>query len=212
MFLPRGASYCRASAGLCLAISLRSSVGLKHYTLPRTRKLQHIECIKVFGFGASCIYWSIHNMNKRREVLQWGLASGGAVVLEAMSPTEALAYERSAFEAKTWTDALKLLGSPTPIESKDVVLNAPDIAENGAVVPLSASCALPGVKKMIFLVEKNPSPLSSVFNVSEDILANFSMRTKMGQTSNVYAVALLADGRALMAKKEIKVTLGGCGG
>ncbi len=151
-------------------------------------------------------------MNKRRDVLQWGLASAGVVAMEAMSPVDALAYEKSAFEAKTWTDALKVLGSPSPTESKDVVLNAPDIAENGAVVPLSASCALPGVKRMIFLVEKNPTPLCSVFNVSEDILANFSMRTKMGQTSNVYAVAVLGDGRALMAKKEIKVTLGGCGG
>ena len=151
-------------------------------------------------------------MNKRRDVLQWGLASAGVVAMESMSPVDALAYEKSAFEAKTWTDALKVLGSSSPTESKDVVLNAPDIAENGAVVPLSASCALPGVKRIIFLVEKNPTPLCSVFNVSEDILANFSMRTKMGQTSNVYAVAVLGDGRALMAKKEIKVTLGGCGG
>ena len=129
-----------------------------------------------------------------------------------MSASEAFAYERSAFEAKTWSDALKVLGASLPTESKDVQLNAPDIAENGAVVPLSASCALPGVKRIVFLVEKNPTPLCSVFNVSEDILANFSMRTKMGQTSNVYAVAVFADGRALMAKKEIKVTLGGCGG
>jgi sulfur-oxidizing protein SoxY len=151
-------------------------------------------------------------MNHRREILQWGLTTGAALALEGMAPVDALAYEKSAFEAKTWLDALKVLGSAQPVESKDVVLNAPDIAENGAVVPLSAGCALPGVKRMIFLVEKNPSPLCSVFNVSEDILANFSMRTKMGQTSNVYAVAVLADGRALMAKKEIKVTLGGCGG
>jgi sulfur-oxidizing protein SoxY len=151
-------------------------------------------------------------MNHRREILQWGLTTGAALALEGMASVDALAYEKSAFEAKTWLDALKVLGSAQPVESKDVVLNAPDIAENGAVVPLSAGCALPGVKRMIFLVEKNPSPLCSVFNVSEDILANFSMRTKMGQTSNVYAVAVLADGRALMAKKEIKVTLGGCGG
>lgn len=151
-------------------------------------------------------------MNHRRDILQWGLAAGSALVLEAVSPAQALANERSAFEAKTWSDALRALGFAAPVESKDVVLNAPDIAENGAVVPLSASCALPGVKKIVFLVEKNPTPLCSVFNVSEDILASFSMRTKMGQSSTVYAVALLNDARALMAKKEIKVTLGGCGG
>jgi sulfur-oxidizing protein SoxY len=181
-------------------------------TLPFVLELQHIEDFIAQCFEAVCIQRRTHNMNKRRDVLQWGLASAGVVAMESMSPVDALAYEKSAFEAKTWTDALKVLGSSSPTESKDVVLNAPDIAENGAVVPLSASCALPGVKRIIFLVEKNPTPLCSVFNVSEDILANFSMRTKMGQTSNVYAVAVLGDGRALMAKKEIKVTLGGCGG
>jgi len=107
---------------------------------------------------------------------------------------------------------LKALGVSAPMDSKELVLNCPDIAENGAVVPIAASCATPGVKKILFFVEKNPSPLVAIFNVSEDILANFSTRTKMSQTSDVMALALMQDGRALMSRKEIKVTLGGCGG
>ena len=97
-------------------------------------------------------------------------------------------------------------------ESKDVTLTAPDIAENGSVVPLAASSTLPGIKHIVLLVEKNPSALIAVFNVSDAIEANFATRAKMGQTSDVYAVAITADGKALYSKKEVKVTLGGCGG
>jgi sulfur-oxidizing protein SoxY len=151
-------------------------------------------------------------VKQRRKLLKLGLLSGAGVALQTLVMQPVMAYEKSAFDAKTWQEALKVLGVGAVQESAELVLNAPDIAENGAVVPIGVSCALPGVKRIIVLVEKNPSPLSSVFQVSDDILASFSMRTKMGQTSNVYAVATLADGRALMAKKEIKVTLGGCGG
>ena len=151
-------------------------------------------------------------MNQRRQVLKSGLAYGAAGTLASLASQPALAYDKAAFEAKSWQDALKALGVSTPKESTDVVFLAPDIAENGAVVPVSASCALPGIKRIIFLVEKNPAPLVAVFNVSDDVLANFSARCKMGQTSMVYAVAVGADAQAWMAKKEVKVTLGGCGG
>ena len=97
-------------------------------------------------------------------------------------------------------------------ESKDVMLTAPDIAENGAVVPLAVSTTLPSVKHMVLLVEKNPSALIAVFNANDAIESNFATRAKMGQTSDVYAVAIMADGSALYSKKEVKVTLGGCGG
>jgi sulfur-oxidizing protein SoxY len=151
-------------------------------------------------------------MTQRRDALKWGAALPTALGLSAFTAQEALAFEKSAFEAKTWTDAMKALGMSMPIESKDLVLNCPDIAENGAVVPIAASCALLGVKKILFFVEKNPSPLVAIFNVGDDILANFSTRTKMSQTSDVMAVALMQDGRSLVSRKEIKVTLGGCGG
>jgi sulfur-oxidizing protein SoxY len=122
------------------------------------------------------------------------------------------AYNAVAFEAKNMAELMKALGASVPTESKDVTITGPDIAENGAVVPVGASTALPGAKRMLLLVEKNPSVLSAVFDVSDAVDANFSTRVKMGQSSNVFAVALMADGKVLYAVKEIKVTLGGCGG
>ena len=82
----------------------------------------------------------------------------------------------------------------------------------GAVVPMGASTTLPGVKQLLILVEKNPSTLVAAFYVNDAVEANFTTRAKMGQSSDVYAVAIMADGKALWAKKEVKVTLGGCGG
>jgi sulfur-oxidizing protein SoxY len=107
---------------------------------------------------------------------------------------------------------MKLLGGGTPVESKDVSITAPDIAENGAVVPLTVATTLPGAKRLLVLVEKNPSVMSAMFDVSDAVDANFATRVKMGQSSNVYAVAMMGDGKVLFALKEVKVTLGGCGG
>jgi len=122
------------------------------------------------------------------------------------------AYNTAAFEIKTMAELVKALGGSAPVESKDVTISGPDIAENGAVVPLGVSTSLPGVKRMLVLVEKNPSVLSAIFEVSDAVDANFSTRVKMGQSSNVMAVAMMADGKVLFAQKEVKVTLGGCGG
>ena len=122
------------------------------------------------------------------------------------------AYNTAAFEVKTMAELVKLLGGSTPTESKDVTITGPDIAENGAVVPLGVASALPGVKRLLVLVEKNPSVLSAMFDVSDAVDASFSTRVKMGQSSNVYAVAMMGDGKVLFAQKEVKVTLGGCGG
>jgi sulfur-oxidizing protein SoxY len=121
------------------------------------------------------------------------------------------AYNTAAFEVKTLADLAKVLGASAPAESKDVAVTGPDTAENGAVVPVGMSTSLPGVRKLLLLVEKNPSVLSAMFDVSDAVEANFTTRVKMGQSSNVYAVAMLADGRLLYAVKDIKVTLGGCG-
>jgi sulfur-oxidizing protein SoxY len=136
----------------------------------------------------------------------------GVGLLPDLACAQAAGYNGPAFEAKAMAEALKALGAGAPVESKDVTLTGPDIAENGAVVPVGTSTALPGVKRLLLLVEKNPAVLSAVFDVSEAVEANFSTRVKMGQSSNVYAVALMGDGRVLYASKEIKVTLGGCGG
>lgn len=122
------------------------------------------------------------------------------------------AYDAAAFEVKTMADLVKLLGGSAPAESKDVTITGPDIAENGAVVPIGVSSVVPGVKKLLILVEKNPSVLSAMFDVSDAVDASFSTRVKMGQSSNVYAVAMMGDGKVLFAQKEVTVTLGGCGG
>lgn len=135
------------------------------------------------------------------------LATGGL-----LPPLAHAAYNTAAFEVKTMADLVKLLGGSTPAESKDVTITGPDIAENGAVVPVGVATTLPGVKKLLVLVEKNPSVLSAMFDVGDAVDANFSTRVKMGQSSNVYAVAMMGDGKVLYAQKEVKVTLGGCGG
>ena len=138
------------------------------------------------------------------------LASVG--MLPSLAQAQAGAYNSAAFEAKNMADLVKALGASTPVESKDVSVTGPDIAENGAVVPVGAASTLPGVKRLLILVEKNPSVMAAMFDISDAIEANVSTRVKMGQSSNVYAVAMMADGKMLFAQKEIKVTLGGCGG
>ena len=151
-------------------------------------------------------------MQNRRETLKQSLAVAGLLGATGLFPQFAWAFNKSAFEAKTVADAVKAYGGSAPTESKDVTLTAPDIAENGAVVPMGAAATLPGVKHLLVLVEKNPNALVAKFDVSPAIEANVGTRAKMGQTSDVYAVAITQDGKAHYAKKEVKVTLGGCGG
>jgi sulfur-oxidizing protein SoxY len=155
-------------------------------------------------------------MTTRREVLQRSatLASLliGAGLLPGLARAQAAGYQAAAFEAKTMADLMKALGGSAPAESKEVTITGPDIAENGAVVPLGAATLLPGVKSLLLLVEKNPSVMTAMFEMSDAVEANVSTRVKMGQSSNVFAVAMMKDGRVLFAQKEVKVTLGGCGG
>jgi sulfur-oxidizing protein SoxY len=156
-------------------------------------------------------------MHTRREALSHSAQVAAALAALGLLPgvawaQAAPAYNAAAFEAKTMAELTKALGVATPVESKDVTLTGPDIAENGAVVPVGAASTLPGVKRLLLLVEKNPNMLAGMFDVTDAVDANFSTRVKMGQSSNVYAVALTADNKAYFAQKEIKVTLGGCGG
>lgn len=151
-------------------------------------------------------------MQTRRETLKQSAVVAGLLASAGLIPQQAAAYEKAAFDAKTAADVAKALGAQAPVESKDVTIGGPDIAENGAVVPLSAGTTLAGVKRMLILVEKNPAAMVAMFNVSDAVEPNFAVRAKMGQSSDVYAVAIMADGKAFYAKKEVKVTLGGCGG
>jgi sulfur-oxidizing protein SoxY len=151
-------------------------------------------------------------MQSRRETLKQSAIVAGLLAATGLFPRAALAFNKAAFDAKTIADAVKAFGGGAPAESKDVTLTAPDIAENGAVVPMGVATTLAGVKQMLILVEKNPSALVAKFDVSDAVEPNFLTRAKMGQSSDVYAVAITADGKAHFAKKEVKVTLGGCGG
>jgi sulfur-oxidizing protein SoxY len=155
-------------------------------------------------------------MPSRRQLLEQSFRLGGLLLLLGESVGAAHAdvagYNATAFDAKTLAEALKALGLGLPQASKDVSLTAPDIAENGAVVQVGVATALQGVKRLLILVEKNPAVLSAAFEMSESIEPAVTTRVKMGQTSNVHGVAVLADGRVLFATREVKVTLGGCGG
>ena len=151
-------------------------------------------------------------MQTRRDTLQQSMAVAGLLAAAGLLPRDAFAFNKTAFEAKSIADAAKAFGGSAPAESKDVTLTAPDIAENGAVVPMAVASTLPNLKHLLVLVEKNPNALVAMFNVSDAVEPSFSTRAKMGQTSDVYAVAITYDGKALYAKKEVKVTLGGCGG
>lgn len=152
-------------------------------------------------------------MLNRRDLLSHSLKVSALLAGAGLLPTAArAAYNAAAFEVKTMAELMKVLGAGAPTESKDVTITAPDIAENGAVVPVSVASTAPGVKRLLVLVEKNPSVLSAMFDVSDAVDASFSSRVKMGQSSNVYAVAMTGDGKVLFAQKEVKVTLGGCGG
>lgn len=150
---------------------------------------------------------------KRRDALKNSAAVLGLLAAAGVLPQAAhAAYNKVAFEAKTMADVLKAMGASAPAESKDVTLTAPDIAENGAVVPIGAATTLPNVKQLLILVEKNPNTMIAAFTVNEALESNFLTRAKLGQSSDVYAVAITNDGKAFFAKKEVKVTLGGCGG
>ncbi|MCZ8235982.1 MAG: thiosulfate oxidation carrier protein SoxY [Inhella sp.] len=124
--------------------------------------------------------------------------------------TALAAWNAGAFDARSVVDAMKALGRAAPVASGDITLTAPDIAENGASVPVSLSTRLPGVKQMALLVEKNPNILVAVFDLGDGMEPDISTRIKMAESSNVVAVAVMGDGRVLFAQRDVKVTLGGC--
>jgi|SRR5438874_10265766 len=152
----------------------------------------------------------------RRNVLRGtgGMAALGlAFAAGLLKPGAAWAdaWNKAAFETKSLNDAVKALGGAAPSESKDIAINSPDIAENGAVVPFTVSSKLPKTESIALLVEKNPNILAANFQIPDGTEPWVNTRIKMGQTSNVFAL-VKADGKYYYASKEVKVTLGGCGG
>lgn len=149
--------------------------------------------------------------NSRRVALKTTGAFATLMSLGLITQSQAqAAVDRAGFEVKTLAEALKAVGG-TPANSDQVVVVAPDIAENGAVVPVGATSKLPNTTEIYLIVEKNPMPLSAGFIIPAGTAADVQTRLKMGQSSNVLAV-VKADGKLYSATKETKVTLGGCGG
>ncbi len=121
-------------------------------------------------------------------------------------------WNKAAFESRTFADAARALGaSSAPTESKELVFLAPEIAENGNVVRLSAQSKLPNTTLIAFIVEKNPNALAAAFDIPPGSDAQVATNIKMAQTSSVYALARVGD-KFFYALREVKVTLGGCGG
>lgn len=130
-----------------------------------------------------------------------------------VSPRQALAadWNKAAFDVKTLEELVNLLGGGPAIVSDAITFDAPDIAENGAVVPIGVASTAPDTESIALLIENNPNVLAAIFTIPQGTLPQLLTRVKMAQTSNVYAL-VKAGGRQLIAVKEIKVTLGGCGG
>jgi sulfur-oxidizing protein SoxY len=156
-------------------------------------------------------------MNQTRRIVLRGAGSIGAlsalIMAGVLKPTAAYAadWNKAAFEAKDTPAALKGLGAGSTADSKDLVLKVPDIAENGAVVPVDVISNIPNTTSIAILVDKNPTALSAQFSFANGAMPEVSARIKMGQTSLVKAVAKAGD-KFYIAQKECKVTVGGCGG
>lgn len=150
----------------------------------------------------------------RRLLLKGGGASAAllaAIGAGALRPRQVLAadWNAAAFEAKTLAAAMRGMGIVNPQESGDVVLSAPDIAEDGKVVPIEVASKLPGTQSLSVFIDRNPSPLAAHFDLSGGALPSIGLRVKMAQTSIVRVVAQ-ADGRFYFTAREIQVTEGGC--
>lgn len=154
-------------------------------------------------------------MNTTRRLLLKSATSAGlvaaAVAAGLLKPGEALADWNSAgFTATKAADALGAIGASGAAASSNVEVKAPDIAENGAVVPVEVVTSLPNVESIALLGEKNANPLIAIYALT-DFDGSLTTRMKMGQTANVRAV-VKAGGKFYTAAKEVKVTVGGCGG
>jgi sulfur-oxidizing protein SoxY len=138
------------------------------------------------------------------------VVAAGAGLLRTGSALAAV-WNKTAFEAKAAPDALKALGVAGAQPNKDITLTAPDIAENGAQVPVTVTSRIANTQSISIIVDKNPFPLSSTYEFANGADSYVSTKLKMGQTAHIIAV-VKADGKFFTVSKEVKVTIGGCGG
>jgi sulfur-oxidizing protein SoxY len=138
----------------------------------------------------------------------------GVMSIIALSaiPLQLLARSTKAFQATALETVYKELFGDLPVEeSADIMLEIPDIAENGAVVPVSVTTRIAGAEAIYVVIDMNPNPLSATFKLTPASPADISIRVKMGKSSMVRALVKTAD-KVYMTAKEVKVTIGGCGG
>lgn len=156
-------------------------------------------------------------MDEARRIVLRGAGSAGALIAAAaaglLRPERVLAatWDQDAFRAKTVADALAKIGASGASESKELTIDVPEIAENGAVVPIEITSHLPGTKSLAVVIEKNPFPLCAKFDFMEGAEPFVRLNTKIGQSSVVRVVAE-AGGKHYTVAKQVKVTIGGCGG
>lgn len=153
---------------------------------------------------------------KRRVFLKGSVAAGtlGVAVGAGLLTPQAVmaAWPSEAFGAKKVDDALsKLMGSSATSPSEDIKIKAPDIAENGAVVPITIESGISDIDSIALIASANGTPLVASFNLGEGAQGFVSTRIKMGKTGDVIAVCKAGD-KMFSARKGVKVTIGGCGG
>jgi sulfur-oxidizing protein SoxY len=154
---------------------------------------------------------------KRRTMLKTGsgvtlLSLFGGAGLLAPYSAQAQTWNKAAFDTHNLAETMKALGGADPAPSTDIIFfQTPDIAENGAVVPVGITSNIPKTESIAILIEKNPNMLAASFEIPAGTEPTISTRVKMGQSSNIVAL-VKADGKYYVASKEVKVTLGGCGG
>ncbi len=151
-------------------------------------------------------------MNRRKALATAG-AFGALLVAGLLRPVAALAatWNKGAFASKSTGDAMKNLGAPAAEASGAIVIDAPQIAENGGVVPIEVTSNIPGTRSIAVMIEKNPFPLAAKFDFSDGAVPYVKLNVKIGESSNVRVVAE-AGGKYFSAVREVKVTIGGCGG
>lgn len=152
----------------------------------------------------------------RRTLLKSAGATGAVGALLAaglLQPTRVLAadWSRQAFSATNFKESLKAWGAESSSETRDITINAAEISENGAQVPIEIISHVAGTQSIAVFVEKNPMPLAASFSFSNGALAQVRVQLKMAESSRVRVTARTADGKTYHASREIKVILGGCG-
>jgi sulfur-oxidizing protein SoxY len=145
--------------------------------------------------------------------LALGGAYAAAFAAGCLRPVHLLAAEwnKAAFDAKALADTMKNIGASSATDSDQIQLKAPEIAENGAIVPVEITSRIPGTQTIYIVADKNPQPLVAIFEIQPGLEPFISTRIKMGESSKV-RVLVKAAGKFYVTSQEVKVTIGGCGG